>query len=294
MAKSNEDYDSINVEPQGGVNGTAGNKLDPQQNDHLARYQTASSVVIPREVFESMYLSPYNQRLGHLRSIFANPTPMPLMGFLIASMPLGCNLMGWRGSGGGGAAIIGLFFFFGGMLQVLGSVLEFILGNTFPFIVFACYGAFWLAMGATLQPDFNAQTYYGTQTAGKAQFATSFAFFFMVMALVTFFFLIASLRTNIVFVLVFFFIDLAFIMLMATYWTLAEGKTAVAAKCQIAAGAFVFVFCIFGWYLFLTMILLAVDFPLGLPTGDLSTRLKGASEREKAVSQKQKAADTKV
>lgn len=28
------------------------------------------------------------------------------MGFLIASMPLGCSLMGWRGSGGGGAAIM--------------------------------------------------------------------------------------------------------------------------------------------------------------------------------------------
>lgn len=28
------------------------------------------------------------------------------MGFLIASMPLGCNLMEWRGSGGGGAAIM--------------------------------------------------------------------------------------------------------------------------------------------------------------------------------------------
>ncbi len=54
----------------------------------------------------------------------------------------------------------------------------------------------------------------------------------MVMALVTFFFLVASFRTNITFVLVFLFIDLAFIMLMATYWTLAEGKMAVAEKCQ--------------------------------------------------------------
>jgi hypothetical protein len=54
----------------------------------------------------------------------------------------------------------------------------------------------------------------------------------MVMALVTFFFVVGSLRTNFVFVLVFVFIDLAFIMLMATYWTLAEGKTAVASKCQ--------------------------------------------------------------
>jgi len=116
-------------------------------------------------------------------------------------------------------------------------------------------GAFWLAMGATLQPDFNAQAFYGTSSEGTAQFTSSFgmctqrrgrnatytrpdtpeytAFFYMVMALVTFFFVIASLRTNIVFVLVFIFIYLAFIMLMATYWTLAEGLTDVASKCQI-------------------------------------------------------------
>jgi len=198
--------------------------------------------------------------------------------------------MGWRGSGGGGAAIIGVFFFFGGMLQVLGSVLEWILGNTFPFIVFACYGAFWLAMGATLQPEFNAQTYYGSQPSGAEKFYSSFAFFFMVMALVTFFFVIGSLRTNVVFVLVFVFIDLAFIMLMATYWTLAEGRTAIAKRFQMAAGAFIFVFCVFGWYLFFTMMLLAVDFPLALPTGDLSTRIKGMSERKKAGDVKQNGA----
>jgi hypothetical protein len=29
-------------------------------------------------------------------------------------------------------------------------------------------------MGVTLQPEFNAQTYYGTQTAGAEEFATSF------------------------------------------------------------------------------------------------------------------------
>ncbi|KEF52983.1 uncharacterized protein A1O9_10890 [Exophiala aquamarina CBS 119918] len=262
------------------------NNISDQENGYLTSYQTASSVVIPREVFESMYLTPYTQRLGHLRSTFGNPTPMPLMGFLIASMPLGCNLMGWRGSGGDGAAIIGLFFFFGGMLQVLGSVLEWILGNTFPFVVFACYGAFWLAMGVTLTPTYEAQSYF-TKAGDTAQFYSSFSFFWMVMALVTFFFLIASLRTNLVFVLVFVFIDLAFILLMATYWSLAEGKTATAGKLHQAAGAFIFVFCVFGWYLFLGMILSAVDFPFSLPTGDLSTKFKGASERKKdATSEK--------
>lgn len=40
----------------------------------------------------------------------------------------------------------GLFFFFGGMLQILGSILEWILGNTFPFVVFACYGEYYRGM----------------------------------------------------------------------------------------------------------------------------------------------------
>lgn len=34
----------------------------------------------------------------------------------------------------------GVFYFFGGTLQIIGSVLEWIIGNTFPFVVFASYG----------------------------------------------------------------------------------------------------------------------------------------------------------
>ncbi|KAG0647504.1 hypothetical protein D0Z07_6692 [Hyphodiscus hymeniophilus] len=276
MERIDMSHDFVNNEATGTDEGDRG-KLNGQHNEHLSRYQTASS---------------------HLRSTFANPTPMPLMGFLIASTPLGCNLMGWRGSGGGGAAIIGLFFFFGGMLQILGCVLEWILGNTFPFVVFASYvtvsiGAFWLAMGATLQPEFNAQSYYvdpsatpAVQSAGQAEFYSSFGFFFMVMSLLTFFYVVASLRTNVVFFLVFLFIDLAFLMLTACYWTLAQGMTVIGHNLQIAAGAFIFVFCILGWYLFFALILLAVDFPFAMPVGDLSTRIKSATDRKKAMEAK--------
>ena len=48
--------------------------------------------------------------------------------------------MGWRGAGGGGAATIGTYYFFGGMLQVIGSLLEWFIGNTFPFVVFGSFG----------------------------------------------------------------------------------------------------------------------------------------------------------
>lgn len=34
----------------------------------------------------------------------------------------------------------GFTYFFGGLLQLIASVLEFILGNTFPFVVFGSFG----------------------------------------------------------------------------------------------------------------------------------------------------------
>ena len=50
--------------------------------------------------------------------------------------------MAWRGSGGLGAAETGIYFFFGGLLMVIGGVLEFVLGNTFPCVVFTMFGKF--------------------------------------------------------------------------------------------------------------------------------------------------------
>ena len=67
--------------------------------------------------------------------------------------------MGWRGAGGSGAASTGksrvsmaklrnlytdmtqgVFFFFGCLLMILGAVGEWIIGNTFPFVVFGTFG----------------------------------------------------------------------------------------------------------------------------------------------------------
>lgn len=79
MASNQNQLDSIATDHQADGGTAAGGKMGDQQNEYLSRYQTASSVVIPREVFESMYLSPYTQRLGHLRSTFANPTPMSVL-----------------------------------------------------------------------------------------------------------------------------------------------------------------------------------------------------------------------
>jgi hypothetical protein len=70
--------------------------------------------------------------------------------------------MGWRGTGGAavGAAGTGTYFFFGGLLMILGSIGEvsyanlnivaldtdhcqqWLIGNTFPFVVFGSFGKY--------------------------------------------------------------------------------------------------------------------------------------------------------
>ena len=57
----------------------------------------------------------------------------------------------------------------------------------------------------------------------------------MIMTALTFLYVLASIRTNIVLVIVFLFIDLAFLMLMSTYWVLAEGRMVVANRLQIVS-----------------------------------------------------------
>ncbi|TAQ86418.1 hypothetical protein B7494_g5260 [Chlorociboria aeruginascens] len=285
-----------------GLNGNRGHLDDNLDYDSaLKRIRTAGSISISPELFEKIYLSPQNAVKGDLRKTFGNPTPVALLGFLLSLTPLACDLMGWRGAGGNGAASTGSYYFFGGLLMILGGSLEFVLGNTFPFVVFVSFGAFWLAFAATLQPFYNAYGAYSTtgtaadglQTVG---FNASFGFFMIFMGLLCLIYFICSLRTNVAFVIIFLALTLAFSLLAATYWKNAEAIAATAqgnantsasllatvGRVQKAAGAFAFVAALAGWWIFFAIMLAALDFPFQVPVGDLSTMIKGASERAKA------------
>lgn len=49
-----------------------------------------------------------------------------------------------------------MYFFQGGILMILGAIMEWILGNTFPAVVFSTFGTFWLSFGGILSPSFAA------------------------------------------------------------------------------------------------------------------------------------------
>ena len=87
---------------------------DHDSGTALHKIKTAGSISISPALFEKLYLSPENRVKGELRKTFANPTPLALVGFLLALTPLTCDLMGWRGAGGLGESDTGAYYGFGG------------------------------------------------------------------------------------------------------------------------------------------------------------------------------------
>jgi succinate-acetate transporter protein len=91
------------------------------------------------------------------------------------------------------------------------------------------------------------------------------AFFFLAMAIMCFVYLICSLRTNVVFFMIFLTLTIAFSCLAGAFWQLSNGNTLLAGRLQVTAGALTFATCMFGWWIFIAILLAGVDFPYSLP-----------------------------
>lgn len=149
-----------------------------RQADHneVQRNQLTNTVTLSSEMFENLYLSPKNYIQNPLRKQLANPTPIAIMGFVVGLTPLSCEFMTWRGSGGFGVATTTDSIFFGGVLLTLAGIGEFILGNTFPFIVFMGYGAHFFTYATTFMPFFHAIGFFAPDVAaGQSQITPTFA-----------------------------------------------------------------------------------------------------------------------
>ncbi|EPS35277.1 hypothetical protein H072_11525 [Dactylellina haptotyla CBS 200.50] len=272
---------------QGSYSPPSSSQHNETSKEQLERIRTAGTMPISAELFEKLYLTPENRVHGDLRKTFGNPTPIAVLGFVICLTPLSMDLMGWRGAGGVGAAQVASYYFLGGMCNLIGGLLEFFLGNTFPFVVFTAFSGFWFTLGGTLTPQFNAMGAYsasgnnGVEGGATMAFNASFGFYILGWAFITFIFLICSLRTNLVFVVLFVTLDATFGLLTATYFSLADGQASTANRLLITAGAFALVSSASGWYILLAQLLAALDFPVQLPVGDLSGFIVSATERRK-------------
>lgn len=184
--------------------------------------------------------------------------------------------MGWRGAGGNGIAFTGTIVFLGGGLLVITSILEFILGNTFPCVVFGTIGAFWFAFATTMTPAFNAAAPYSSSTTNTLQglsspeFLDTYAFFYLSMAILMIIFLICATRTNAVFVFIFAALTMVFLLLTGAYWRLAVADSLVGNRLVVGAGAFLFIASLLGFYMLIAQLFDSVALPIRIPVGDLS------------------------
>lgn len=79
-------------------------------------------------------------------------------------------------------------------------------------------------------------------------------------------FLIGSLPSNLAYILVFFFVDLGFPTVAASYFAAADGHQASSVALKKSGGAFCFVAGLTGWYIVFHLLL--KDSMLDLPLGD--------------------------
>jgi succinate-acetate transporter protein len=94
---------------------------------------------------------------------------------------------------------------FGGLMQTIVAVLECVRGNTFTTTVFGSYGPFWIALGTYNLLFKNA--------IPAAAVPSAVSLFLAMFAVITFYFFIASFKTDAVLIVIFALIDAALILL---------------------------------------------------------------------------------
>ncbi|KAH7076319.1 hypothetical protein FB567DRAFT_504415 [Paraphoma chrysanthemicola] len=253
-------------------------------SEEKLRYELAKTVTLTPELYEKLFIAPKTQVSGSLRTTFANPTPIGILGFAVSVFSLSCAFMGWGGSGGLAVATTGPTIWFGGFLLFLAGIGEFLLGNNFPMIVFLAYGAHLMSFATTFIPWFNAIGFFNPDGSGigspgtknqSPMFLASFAFYLIAMAILSFIFLIGSLRVNGVFVLIFAFATTGFGLGSGAFFHLSRGSIALGTKLATGTGACFFAASVLGFYFFLVLIVAIMELPIpDLPVFDLSTVIK--------------------
>lgn len=132
-------------------------------------------------------------------STVSNPGPLGLSAFALTTFVLSCVNAGFLAATDL-KIVVGLALFYGGLAQLLAGMWEFRTGNTFAATAFTSYGAFWLAVGASVQ--------FGWITSHAA-----FGFFLLGWTIFTFMLLLGSLRTNGGLIAVFVLLFLTFLFL---------------------------------------------------------------------------------
>lgn len=141
---------------------------------------------------------------------------------------------------------------------------EFATGNTFGATAFASYGGFWMSFGAIFIPGFGILEAYASAAPGVLD--QSLGIYLLGWTLFTLVMLIASHRSNMGLVSLFFFLFITFVLLSA-------GKFNNSLTVTRAGGAFGVITAIIAWYNALCGLLTRDSSYFVLPNPSLNRRV---------------------
>lgn len=274
-------------------------EVDLEEGQALSGHRPVSIMLTPDQfkAFEKAYLDPgaAATRNAQRRSL-GNPTALGIASLLLTLMPLAVNLLGWGpNSPAGNLTLVGSLIFISGIGLEIAGLLEFVLGNSFIFLVFCTLGGFTLALGATLDPQFlivqtlttappgtPAAAAAAAAAAGLTAYQSGLAIFLISWGVFCFLFLCMSIFINVIFFIVFGCLTMVCFTWAASLYTTIAGNLDRASTLLTVAGSFAFVATVLGWYLLTHLILVSVG-ANGLPVGDFSGYWSKKAERAKAA-----------
>jgi len=202
----------------GTTNGTNGTNLTPAQRarydyggNPLAHMNTGESARFPAfgGEFQPGLYRPTTERK------FANPAPLGLSAFALTTFVLSLVNVGARGVTEPNI-VVALAYGYGGLVQLLAGMWEMAVGNTFGATALSSYGGFWISFAIVLTPGgFQIVDAYAANNGTTFNYA--FGFFLFGWFIFTFMLLICTLRSTVAFFLLFFFLDMAFLLLAIGY-----------------------------------------------------------------------------
>ncbi|KAI1391648.1 GPR1/FUN34/yaaH family-domain-containing protein [Hypoxylon trugodes] len=239
-------------------------------------HRTETTVTMPPELFEKLYLTPKVPQVGDYNKRFANPTPLGIVGFVISTFTFAMTLMGWAGAEGA-TPVAGIFFFVGPVLLLFSMVFEWIMGNFFPMMAMGLYAVFWLSFGLLQLPTLQLGQPYATTGDPTGTLSPTFnntlGLYLIVWGFALFTFFLFTLKVNAVFAIIFASASTAVWVLAGAYFKLAAGNAEAAVTLQKArntGGALLFIVAALGWYMCVIIMAGEMRITLNLPLGDLT------------------------
>ncbi|ORZ22013.1 GPR1/FUN34/yaaH family-domain-containing protein [Absidia repens] len=193
--------------------------------------------------------------------VIANPAPLGLSAFALTTFVLSLH------NAGAGLAptsphgvVTGLAFFYGGLCQLLAGMWEFRTGNTFGATAFTSYAGFWMSFGLIFVPGADI---IGSYKGDTATLNKSLGFYLLGWTIFTGVMLIATHRSSVSLISLFFMLFITFILLTAAKF---NGSIVT----QQAGGALGVVTAFIAWYNALAGLLTKQSSHFTLPTGPLN------------------------